>query len=230
MRQIAVLVVVLAIFAWVFVVILQPGERDPAKAKAWQKLSPSQRRTLARAGLPEAARRTAGKRELDAEEGFPAVDMGAEGEPVTWKELVSDGWRPGMDVPTSVRDLHGRYVGIRGYMLPFEEQEAVSEFLLVPSYASCYFKRNLTLTDFIRARSASGPVRFVDIPLYVVGRLSVGLERIDGEPASLYRLEVIRVEQEDIFERKKHEKEDEQGREPSPQPSPEHNHEHDHED
>jgi hypothetical protein len=154
--------------------------------------------------------------------------MGAEGEPITWKELVSAGWRPGMDVPTNVRDLHGRYVSIRAFMLPLEEREKVAEFFLVPSYASCYFSRNVTLTDFIKARSAAGPLAFADIPLHVVGRLSVGLERIDGQPASLYRLEVIRAEQEDIFERKKHEKADEEGREPAPSPSHDHDDEHDH--
>lgn len=211
MRQLVVLGVVLAIFAWVFVVILRPGERDPAKAKAWQKLNTRQRRTLVRANLPEPVLRTEGKRELEVEEGFPPINTEAEGETVSWPALAAEGWRIGKAVPPSVLDLHGRYVTVRGYMLAVEEQEEVSEFLFIPSYARVYFKRVPTLTDFIKGKMATDPVRFTDMPLYMTGRLSVGLERVDGEPASLYRMEVVRVEAEGIFERHKHKDEDERG-------------------
>jgi len=211
MRQLVVLGVVLAIFAWVFAVILRPGERDPEKAKAWQKLNTRQRRTLVRKNLPEPFLRTEGKRELEIEEGFPPINTEAEGEKVSWRALATEGWRAGMATPPSVRDLHGRYVVVRGYILAFEEEEEVSGFLFVPSYARIYYKRTPNLTDFIKAKMAAAPVKFTDVPLYMTGRLSVGLERIDGEPASLYRMEAIRLEAEGIFERHKHKDEDERG-------------------
>jgi len=208
MRRIVALVIVIAVVAWVFSIVLRPNQVDPARVKQWQKHTSKMQRKLVIDRFPEGARH------------FPAsfgsedevVPPDAEPQAATWRELSSFEWRPGVVLPDNIRELDGKYVRIHGHILPAEERSPLTEFLFIPSYLGCYFKRNLSLSDMIQVRIKGEPVKFVEFGILISGRLHVGLESVNGKPSSIYRMTVTRVEHPDMLrgghEHDEHEGED----------------------
>ena len=189
MRRIVALVIVLAVVAWVFSIILRPVQVDPAKVKQWQNLTAKMQRKLVIDRFPEEARHFPASFGGEDE----AVPPDAEPQAATWRELSSFEWRPGAVLPNNIRELDGKYVRIHGFILPPEERSPLIEFLFIPSYLGCYFKRDLSLSDMIQVRILGEPVKFVEFGVLLSGRLYVGLESVNGKPSSIYRMAATRV-------------------------------------
>jgi hypothetical protein len=91
-------------------------------------------------------------------------------------ELI-DGKVAKQQIPASVRDLDGRKVAIRGFMVPYRnEGEVVTEFILLRNQGLCCFGIVPRMNEWIhvRMKPGEGAPYAVDIPITVFGALEVG--------------------------------------------------------
>jgi hypothetical protein len=111
-------------------------------------------------------------------------------ERVTWNQLGGFPWREGTALPPEVQALHGRDVGIFGFMLTLGEGDRVSELVLVESLWGCCFGSvpdvNQTILVRLDPRSSA---EYSAAPTLVTGRLEVGEAREAGFVTSLYRIQ-----------------------------------------
>jgi hypothetical protein len=95
------------------------------------------------------------------------------------------------EIPTSIRRLSGKRVGIEGFMMPLDyDNGTLSEFVLNGSYDMCAFGVPSSLNEWILVKMDGGKrTRFTGhIPVSVFGTLQVGEEMRDGRVVSIYRL------------------------------------------
>ena len=195
MKQVVILVVVIALFVGVFTIILSPSTRNQSLLVAWPKMNPNQRRMLALNRLPWAGRKLSGQRTIEVDERFQdSLDNEARGEAVNWADLVSFNWKPGASIPPQLKALHGKYVELGGQMIADEHNKPFKEFYFVRSLFEFSSGPEPTLTHLVKARLAKGDFIYRANPLIITGRMSVGVERIGAEPVSIFRVEIIRIE------------------------------------
>lgn len=103
---------------------------------------------------------------------------------------------PADQIPASVRQLNGRTVVIRGFMVPtIFENDGVLSFILVKDQMLCCFGVMPKMNEWIDVRMAEGHRAdfFSDRPVTVMGRLEVGEEYEEHVVLSVYRLEATSV-------------------------------------
>ena len=112
-------------------------------------------------------------------------------------ESESPAERPPADqIPASVRQLDGRTVVIRGFMVPtIFENTGVLNFILVKDQMLCCFGVMPKMNEWIDVRMAEGHRAdfHSDRPVTVMGRLEVGEEYEEHVVLSVYRLEATSV-------------------------------------
>ena len=98
-------------------------------------------------------------------------------------------------IPDHIREYDGKWVEITGYMLPQNQTENVTEFLLVQSLLDCCFGKTPEVNHFVAIHMEPGrAVSFhPSLRVKVIGQLSVGEAREHGYLVSLYRLKTTRV-------------------------------------
>jgi hypothetical protein len=90
---------------------------------------------------------------------------------------LEDGTVPKDQIPASVRDLHGRKIAIRGFMIPYRNDgEVVTEFILLRNQGLCCFGIVPRMNEWIhvRMKAGEGAPYATDVPLTVFGALEVG--------------------------------------------------------
>ncbi|MET0262160.1 MAG: DUF3299 domain-containing protein [Rariglobus sp.] len=97
--------------------------------------------------------------------------------------------------PQSVKDLNGKEVRIRGYMMPIRmDGNEVREFLIVPNQSACCYGTTPRFWEFIVAVKTGDAVpNLMDTPLTFEGVLKVGDVYEQGYWTQLYTLECTRV-------------------------------------
>jgi hypothetical protein len=100
-----------------------------------------------------------------------------------WK--YEDGKTP---IPDDVKKLDGKYVEIKGYMLPVGGGNWCREFLLVPSLFGCCYGRAPEANHMIFVKmQGKKEAPYHPRPIRIRGIFSASEERVDGLLVSLYR-------------------------------------------
>lgn len=107
-----------------------------------------------------------------------------------------EGVPPVEQIPASVRELGGRKIAIKGFMLPYRNDgENVTEFILLRNQGLCCFGTVPRMNEWIHVKMApgKGAPYSIDIPITVFGTLAVGEEYEKNVLMSLYRMEATAV-------------------------------------
>jgi hypothetical protein len=109
-----------------------------------------------------------------------------------WKFV--DGKTP---IPDDVKKFNGKYVEIKGYMLPVGGGNWCREFLLVPSLFGCCFGRAPEPNHLIFVKmQGKKEAPYHPRPIRIRGTFTASEERVDGLLVSLYRFECEQVLEE----------------------------------
>jgi hypothetical protein len=126
-------------------------------------------------------------------------------EDVTFDKLASyryevreriEGVPPVDQIPASVKEIDGKKIAIRGFMLPYRNDgENVTEFILLRNQGLCCFGTVPRMNEWVHVKMApgKGAPYSLDIPITVFGALSVGEEYEKNVLMSLYRMEATLV-------------------------------------
>jgi len=91
--------------------------------------------------------------------------------------------------PPHVSAIDGKYVIVKGFMLPDVDFEGITKFHLVRSLWGCCFGAPPRVNELIRIHTPGGEgLRYTYNTLEIVGKLEVKFELLDGLIEDLYRL------------------------------------------
>jgi hypothetical protein len=99
-------------------------------------------------------------------------------------------------IPASIKELRGKKVAVRGFMLPYKNDgEVVTEFILLRNQGLCCFGTVPRMNEwiFVKMAPGKGAPWAQDIPLTVFGTLDVGEVYEKSALMSLYRMEATTV-------------------------------------
>lgn len=92
-------------------------------------------------------------------------------------------------IPEKVRALDGKRVEITGFMMPINEPQRLTRFIVVQSLWGCCFGQTPAVNHVIVVTMEPGKVvNFYPDPVRVTGVFSVGETREEGYLISIYRL------------------------------------------
>jgi uncharacterized protein len=91
--------------------------------------------------------------------------------------------------PPHVSAIDGKYVIVKGFMLPDVDFEGISKFHLVRSLWGCCFGAPPRVNELIRVNTPGGEgLRYTYNTLEIVGKIEIKFELLDGLIEDLYRL------------------------------------------
>ncbi|MBC8406515.1 MAG: hypothetical protein H8E15_14945 [Planctomycetes bacterium] len=91
--------------------------------------------------------------------------------------------------PPHVNAIKGKYIIVKGFMLPDVDFEGITNFHLVRSLWGCCFGAPPRLNELLRVFTPDGePIRYTFNTLEVIGKVDVVFETEDGLINDLYRL------------------------------------------
>jgi hypothetical protein len=99
-------------------------------------------------------------------------------------------------IPANVKDLNGKKVAVRGYLLPIEFDGGTStRFILMRFTPDCLYCSSPSLVDWVDASSKEGVAlpQNAQTPVEVTGTLGVGERLEDGMITSIYQMKVDAV-------------------------------------
>jgi len=124
----------------------------------------------------------------------PPIEISNGGEtPMKLKFGTLGGWKyieGKTPVPDDVRKLDGKLIEVSGFMLPVNETQNITRFIVVQSLWDCCFGQTPAVNHIIVVTMEQGrSVEFCPDFVTVVGKFSVGETREEGYLVSIYRLE-----------------------------------------
>ena len=98
-------------------------------------------------------------------------------------------------IPEKIRELDGKPIEIRGYMMPTElEGKNVRSFVLVVSQNVCCFGATPDINEYIVVRMIGKPALLLEnMPIRITGRLHVGDIYENGYWTGIYALDCTEV-------------------------------------
>jgi hypothetical protein len=100
----------------------------------------------------------------------------------------------GGNIPADVRKLGGAKVRLRGFMIPMDQAENITQFALVPSLFACCFGQPPQIQHTIVADCPKGKaVGYCPDEIMVEGTLKVEEKKDDGYIVSIFSVEVTSV-------------------------------------
>jgi hypothetical protein len=100
----------------------------------------------------------------------------------------------GGNIPADVRALSGAKIRLRGFMIPMDQAENITQFALVPSLFACCFGQPPQIQHTIVANCPKGKaVGYCPDEIVVEGNLKVEEKKDDGYIISIFELEVTSV-------------------------------------
>jgi len=95
----------------------------------------------------------------------------------------------GGNIPQDVKDLSGSTVRVRGFMIPMDQAETISQFALVPSLFACCFGQPPQLQHTIVVNCPKGKaVSYYGDEIIVDGVLNVEEKKDDGYIVSVFEI------------------------------------------
>lgn len=100
----------------------------------------------------------------------------------------------GGTVPDDVRQLNGAKLRVRGFMIPMDQAENITQFALVPDLFACCFGQPPQVQHMVVANAPKGKaVSYYPDELVVEGVLKVEEKKEDGFLVSLFEMDVTSV-------------------------------------
>ena len=100
----------------------------------------------------------------------------------------------GGNIPTDVRKLNGATIRLRGFMIPMDQAENITQFALVPSLFACCFGQPPQIQHTIVVDCPKGKaVGYCPDEIIVEGKLKVEEKKDDGYIVSIFGLDVQSV-------------------------------------
>lgn len=100
----------------------------------------------------------------------------------------------GGDIPADVKALNGAKLRVRGFMIPMDQADSVTQFAMVPDLFACCFGQPPQVQHTIIATLPEGKsVSYFPDELSVEGTLTVREKREDGFIISLFEMDVTSV-------------------------------------
>jgi hypothetical protein len=100
----------------------------------------------------------------------------------------------GGNVPKYVMDLGGSKIKVRGFMIPLDQAENISQFALVPSLFACCFGQPPQIQHTVVVHCPAGKaVAYYPDEITVEGTLTVKEKREDGYIVSLFEMDAASV-------------------------------------
>ena len=100
----------------------------------------------------------------------------------------------GGNVPEDIRKLGGAVVRLKGYMIPMDQAENITQFALVPSLFACCFGQPPQIQHTVVVNCPKGKaVGYTADEIVVEGTLKVQEKKDDGYIISLFEMEVASV-------------------------------------
>ncbi|MAW59887.1 MAG: hypothetical protein CMJ94_03505 [Planctomycetes bacterium] len=101
--------------------------------------------------------------------------------------------------PPHVKAIDGKYVIVKGFMLPDVDFEGITKFHLVRSLWGCCFGAPPRVNELIRIHTPGGEgLRYTYNTLEIVGKIEVKFELLDGLIEDLYRLQAESIVEGDF--------------------------------
>jgi hypothetical protein len=115
---------------------------------------------------------------------------------LTFEDISSWPYEDGLKgMPDPVRKLDGQKVMMTGFMLPIDEVENISKFLLVQSLWSCCFGQPPDVNGLVRVEMQGGKrVEYQYDPIRIVGTLVIKANYDDDYCIDIYTLKADSVE------------------------------------
>jgi hypothetical protein len=96
----------------------------------------------------------------------------------------------GGNIPQDVKALSGSTIRLRGYMIPMDQAENITQFALVPSLFACCFGQPPQIQHTIVVNCPKGKaVTYFPDEILVEGKLTVQEKKDDGYVVSLFDVE-----------------------------------------
>jgi len=100
----------------------------------------------------------------------------------------------GGNIPKDVKALTGSTVKLRGYMIPMDQAERISQFALVPSLFACCFGQPPQIQHTIVVKCPEGKaVSYFPDEISVEGKLKVEEQKDDGYIVSVFQMDASSV-------------------------------------
>jgi len=97
-------------------------------------------------------------------------------------------------IPDNVKALEGKYIEITGFMMPINETENITKFIIVNSLWGCCFGQSPAVNHVIIVSMEPGKaVDFYPDPVKITGKFSVGETREEGYLVSIFQMEAFKV-------------------------------------
>jgi hypothetical protein len=100
----------------------------------------------------------------------------------------------GGNIPADVKALNGSKIRLRGYMIPMDQAESITQFALVPSLLSCCFGQPPQIQHTIVVKVPKGKaVSYYPDEISVEGTLNVEEKKEDGFIVSIFDVDTTSV-------------------------------------
>ncbi len=100
----------------------------------------------------------------------------------------------GGNIPADVKALAGAKLRLRGFMIPMDQAENITQFALVPSLFACCFGQPPQIQHTIVVNTPKGKaVGYCPDEIIVEGKLSVEEKKDDGYIVSIFQIETSSV-------------------------------------
>jgi hypothetical protein len=98
------------------------------------------------------------------------------------------------DIPADVKALDGATVRLRGFMIPLNQAEDITDFALVPTLANCCFGQPPGVQHTITCKTEKGrAVQYTVDEISVTGKLAVKMKRDQDYTYSIFEMTVSSV-------------------------------------
>ena len=98
------------------------------------------------------------------------------------------------DIPADVKALDGATVQLRGFMIPLNQAEDITDFALVPTLANCCFGQPPGVQHTITCKTEKGrAVQYTVDEIQVTGKLAVRMKRDQDYTYSVFEMTVSSV-------------------------------------
>lgn len=122
---------------------------------------------------------------------------GADATPIKVKFDTLGGWKyveGKTAIPADVKKLDGKAVEVTGFMMPINQTENITTFIIVNTLFGCCFGQAPAVNHVIVVTMEAGKtVDFYPDAVRVIGKFSVGETREQGYLVSIYRLQAVKV-------------------------------------
>jgi hypothetical protein len=115
---------------------------------------------------------------------------------MTIKQMANFNFNPDKDsvIPKDIFLLDGVRIKLRGFMIPINQAEQITDFALVPSLVSCCFGQPPGVQHTITCRTPKGKaISYTIDEIYVEGTLHVSPKKDEGYTYSIFEMDVASV-------------------------------------